>query len=422
MLFKSSHSHYLALIALGLGAGAFSAHAATYTAASPSYADVSTAISKAADGDTVAVPAGSATWTSTLALRKAITLKGAGATSTKISANGLTMMTVALSADKPVRVTGMAFTNASGTKVPTLIVYGRDHNGSGTPVTSLRIDHCAFTFGKRAVNPDGYVYGVVDHNTFVNCDIAVGINGDNNFAWQRAIEPGSINTLCIEDNTFTINNSTPLTPNEQIYHQEGTRTTIRYNTFDSRSYTNGDSLFFDCHGNQGYYSGNNSKDFRGTVLVEFYNNTMQAYKTYRMMYIRAGTIFAFNNTMTTQTGTPVAFALSEEEAWQTQFFNPLKTSWPAQDQVTNSHFWNNTLKGAAITSVGLWNAKDSTFIQNGRDYWMSAPASGQKYYPYKPLVYPHPLVTAQDSGSDGGSGGGTSTAPAAVTGFKVVTP
>ena len=46
----------------------------------------------------------------------------------------------------------------------------------------------------------------------------------------------------------------------------------------------------------------------------------------------------------------------------------------------------------------------------------------QKYYPYKPLVYPHPLVTAQEGGSGGGDGGGTSTAPAAVTGFKVVTP
>jgi hypothetical protein len=414
MFSKQSYLRYLALTAIGLGISVLPAQAATRTAASASLTDVSAAIAASVDGDTVNIPAGSATWGSTLKLTKAITLKGAGSGSTKISANGITMMVISLSANKPVRVSGINFTNAGGTKSPTLIIWGSSHTGTGTPITSLRVDHCNFTFGKRAVNPDGYVYGVIDHNTFVNCDIGVGITGDDDYAWKRPIEPGSINTLCIEDNTFTINNSTPVAPNEQIYHQEGTRTTIRRNTFDGRAYTNGSSLFFDCHGNQGYYTGNTSTDFRGTVLVEFYNNIMKAYKTYRMLYIRAGTTFAYNNTMTCDSGSATAFALTEEEAWQTQFFNPLKTTWPAQDQVTNSHFWNNTMNGAAVTSVTLWNAKDSTFIQQGRDYWMSAPASGNKYYPYTALVYPHPLVTAQD--------GGTATAPSAPKNFKVLAP
>jgi hypothetical protein len=52
--------------------------AATITAKSVSIADVSSAIASARDGDTVAVPAGTASWTSGLAITKGITLQGAG--------------------------------------------------------------------------------------------------------------------------------------------------------------------------------------------------------------------------------------------------------------------------------------------------------------------------------------------------------
>lgn len=403
----------LSLVMLGVGLSALPAEAATRTAASASYSDVSAAIAASVDGDTVKIPAGSVTWTTTLNLNKAIMLIGAGTSSTIFNGNGGTMMTISLPADKPVRVSGIHFNNSRTTTVPTLILAGKTYSGSGTALTSFRIDHCKFSYGKRAVNPNGWCYGVIDHNTFVNCDIAVGLSGDDNAAWSRPIQPGSANTVCIEDNTFLIDNNITGEPNEQIYHQEGTRTTIRNNTFDGHSYTAGNSLFFDCHGNQGYNTGNDKTDFRGTILVEFYNNNLRAYKTYRMLYIRAGTIFAYNNAMTCDTGTPAAFALSEEESWQTQFFNPLRTAWPAQDQVTESFFWANTMNGKAVTACTLWNANDATFIQQGRDYWMSAPIATSKYASYKALVYPHPIVTAQD-------GGGT--APSAPTNFKLLAP
>src|SRR5207249_10039345 len=45
-------------------------------AASPSLVDVTTAIAAAVDGDTVIVPPGTASWTSTLTLTKGITLIG----------------------------------------------------------------------------------------------------------------------------------------------------------------------------------------------------------------------------------------------------------------------------------------------------------------------------------------------------------
>jgi hypothetical protein len=50
----------------------------THTAASPSFADVSAAVSAAQSGDIVVVPAGTATWGYQLLITKGIYLKGAG--------------------------------------------------------------------------------------------------------------------------------------------------------------------------------------------------------------------------------------------------------------------------------------------------------------------------------------------------------
>src|SRR5438034_10886843 len=52
--------------------------ATTVNANSLSQSDVATAISSAVDGDIVTIPAGTATWTGTLSVKKAITLQGAG--------------------------------------------------------------------------------------------------------------------------------------------------------------------------------------------------------------------------------------------------------------------------------------------------------------------------------------------------------
>ena len=72
-----------------LSAGAVHVQAATYYARSPSSADVGAAVALAKDGDTVSVPAGTATWTSSLSIVNNIILQGAGATST-IIINGIT--------------------------------------------------------------------------------------------------------------------------------------------------------------------------------------------------------------------------------------------------------------------------------------------------------------------------------------------
>jgi hypothetical protein len=414
--------------------GNYTADAATINAASCSQADVTAAYTAAAAGDTVAIPAGNCTWTAQLSVTKSITIMGAGASSTKITRGALTtpLINIALPLDVPVRISGIYFdqvTNAG--KDQTAIFVAGKKNGSFS-YTKIRIDNNTFNKGRRPIFWYGWSYGVVDHNQFINCDMAVMIIGDSNYAWQRPIAAGTANAVFIEDNIFTLNNNaTEYEPGLQIYHQDGARTVTRYNTFDGTAYTSGNSMFFDSHPNQKYYLGTTA-DFRGQPLIEIYNNHFHAYKTYYFIYLRGGSSLIFNNTFDYDYGSPpLVIALTEEESWQTLFFNPLRTTWPAEDQITNSFFWNNTLKGAAVTDARTWMLGDGPFIQKDRDYFMHEPqATGGKstyptragasdmtfsssganaYYPYSTYTYPHPLTGVA----------GTSTTPTTTT---VTTP
>src|SRR5437868_12579062 len=63
-----------ALLAALLFAASGAAQAKIITALTPSFSDVNKALGSAVDGDTVTVPAGTASWTSQLVITKAITL------------------------------------------------------------------------------------------------------------------------------------------------------------------------------------------------------------------------------------------------------------------------------------------------------------------------------------------------------------
>jgi len=66
-----------------------------YYAVSPKLSDVSAAIDQASDGDTVVVPAGTVSWTSSLTVTKGISIKGATTVDTSTAsgvANDLTVI------------------------------------------------------------------------------------------------------------------------------------------------------------------------------------------------------------------------------------------------------------------------------------------------------------------------------------------
>jgi hypothetical protein len=394
-----------------------SAQAATVPAASCSRTDVGNAVTAAASGDTVSVPAGTCTWSSTLTINKSLILLGAGVGATKIVSGAVSpLIEIALSADVPVRVSGFSFDNVNypgGDKVSIHIGWNMN---SGFGIKQLRIDHNAFNKGKQCIMTDGSrIYGVIDHNDFLNCDAAIGANGDIR-TWEDPIAPGTANALFIEDNTFRAdNNAAGWSEQEQIMHGHGNRTVIRYNTFDLRAYTIGNGLPIEAHGNGNCYTGS-SNDLRGMPILEIYNNTMRVHASYRFINIRGGSDLVHDNTLTSEIGNPAAIEFKEEEGNGAEPFTGCKkTAWSAEDQINNSFVWNNTLNGQAVTDIDLDYATDPVFIQQGRDYFMHAPAvTGGKetytgrpggpmsfsaaganaYYLYTPFTYPHPLVSA----------------------------
>lgn len=380
------------------------ARAATITAASTSLAHVSNAIASASSGDVVAIPAGSSTWTASLLVtNSSLTIIGAGTNYTILTRTNGSLFDL-----RPingiVRVSSVSF--VGGWTDPLIELVGRNEAGSGNPIYSFRIDRCRFTQGKRSINPNYYVLGLVDQCTFSNCNIAVGVTGDNSASWARPITIGTTNTICIERCAFMVDNSAPSEPNEQIYHQNGGRTVTRFNTFDGSSASSYNFLPFESHGNWSSsatvsaYS-TNALEVRGQPLIEIYGNTFAAHHSYRMIYLRGGMSIIASNVLTYASGgAPSSIELTEEETWQTSFFTTLRTNWPAHDGITNSFFWGNTLNGSS-TAVALNYTNSAYSIAENRDYWKQAPNSTNGspaglYNGFTMLAYPHPRATAED--------------------------
>lgn len=380
--------------------------AASFVAATSEYADVLAAVNLATDGDTVKIPPGNSTWTTTLSLKKAIVLRGDSATTTIITATTSTAILVSLPKDLFVRITGIGFNGAW--TIPTIQFTTRSTGSS--KLTSIRVDNCRFNVARRAINPVGWVYGVIDHNVFTNCNIAVGVSGDNTESWNRPILPGTSDALFVEDNQFIVNNAAPAEPNQQIYCQEGGRLVVRANTFDGTENTLRNTTVWDSHGN---WAGGGSPvdpdssaalNFRAQPLLEFYDNIVKIHHSYEFNNTRGGSILCYNNTFSYLTGSrPIFFKLIEEEAWQTSFFSWLRTIWPAKDNIRNAFFWNNTINNTPVVSTDFYSQTlERVFIQLGRDYWLAQPDSTNGipagiYNGYSPFQYPHPFNTPDNT-------------------------
>ncbi len=76
--------HLTAAVTILLSVSSHITTAAVITAKSVSFPDVAAAVGAATDGDTVTIPAGTESWTSTLVITKGVTLQGAGEDKTVI--------------------------------------------------------------------------------------------------------------------------------------------------------------------------------------------------------------------------------------------------------------------------------------------------------------------------------------------------
>lgn len=411
---------------------AVNSNAATQNAASTSLADFTTAYNACSDGDILQMPAGNSTWASKATITKAIEIIGAGTNLTILSgASGIFKFEP--TSDKSFRVHNIAFTQPSygSSYANGPVVIETLDQSTNRPLYCWRVDHCRFFNAYSAVGVKGInAWGVIDQNLFVNCDIAVQPLGGSLiylYPIQSGITAGT-NALYIENNKFR-QTATILGVNEQITSGQGVRIVLRYSDFFFTD-TGSEPLPYEQHGGAGGSATAGtppaSDVLRGPLCVEIYMNTMVGTSgTYRYMNLRGGSILCWSNAMSGGTG---AITLTEDDSSAGH-----EATWPSLDQINNSHFWGNTIEGSAFTAADFdyQDGNDATLIQENRDFFMHAPdaTSGKTtwsdwtgshqatftggvanhHYPYTPLAYPHPLVTAQDGG------GGAPTAPSSLS-------
>jgi hypothetical protein len=269
-----------AVLAALLVAISGAAQAATINARSPSFADVSTAVSAAAQGDTVIVPAGTASWTKTLIINKPLSLVGQTTVNySNETANNQTIILDDVSPRNPIihaEVTAGDMTVEP--TVPLLQIKGftfrsSPNTTSGTTIAAIqlsgtcpavRISNCHFdSLYQRSIYTFGWMYGVMDnclhtltHFTQTGC---MGLATYNNQkygdgSWTEDAHWGSYKFFFMENNV--VHNLFKNGGNMDA--KRGARYVVRY----SKLY---DCSFVQTHGTEG------DRD-RGCRAIEFYKN------------------------------------------------------------------------------------------------------------------------------------------------------
>jgi PKD repeat protein len=395
----------------------------TITAASPSYADVSAAINSAVSGDTVIVPAGSATWTDHLIITKSIYLIGAGIGQTVITSNytapdpsysidphqSLISFVPASPADNPLfRLSGMTINCAS--KCHAILLY----NATRSICNKIRLDHLDVYGAVYDLTRYGTVYGVMD-----NCTVhdLCGNMGLHSYWTYTPYDFGGSDNFYFEDCNFV-----------GVYDSlqdgnESPRYAIRH-----CSITGARSLFplLDMHGNQA------SSGHSATQGGEIYENTITMGSFYlSLLDQRGGKVLCYNNSITSSYGASTKVREEENDS----LMPPANNVISGQPQhVSDSYYWGNRLNTSTIINAYVAGTVDyggqiGLVPQENREFWNENPSfngttgigvgplanrpisctKGVAYWAtdtrtlykctatnvwteyYKPLTYPHPL-------------------------------
>ena len=377
-------------------------YGAVYAAASCAQEDVEDAIALASHGDSVIVPAGTATWSGFSTVYDCITIQGAGTNSsggTVIINGGFDLLPTA---DMLCRVSSFQFQRPDSTSTYTTSVRCRN------ACRQFRIDHCLFYRGDHVIivglgAGTGPTYGVIDNNVFFDNRVSVfasavttadaaildncvygGLDGE--VSWTYPFTPGTTNTVVIETNYF-YQSSYITDPQRKVYLQNGTRATVRYNTFEAAEDASGLAVL-SCHPGNPLCTGPTDRGYRSEALVEFYCNTIiSPAGLVEASNLRGGYGLIWSNTWTTGSAT-----------------SPLSYWNEFNLDVWSGFVWGNTWNGAAYSAIANNDSYPYTGILNV-NYWLRTPQAGDHFhapdkaaltdnvYPYVPLVYPHPLAT-----------------------------
>jgi hypothetical protein len=304
----------------------------TLYATSPQLADVSAAIDLATDGQTVVVPAGTATWSTPLSITKRIILKGAGI--------GETVITSAIGSDLSLinysptvvdenhyfRLTGFTF-DFNNSSLSLLV-----GNSNTSQPLRMRIDHNEFldciSAGQNNSSFElrGIVYGVFDNN-YLTGNPLFHFDGNQAQSWNLlTFSFGSSENFYVEDNVFRIGN----TPTAGGW---GGRYAVRYNTYTYTQTSSTLSPWFDAHGNQGagVYALMGAEIYGNRIISSDSISSVSAFNQ------RGGKMLAFFNSIENFYATYVP--VWEEYA---DVNSPTTNSQP--QYVSGSYYFNNQTK------------------------------------------------------------------------------
>jgi hypothetical protein len=317
--------------------GACSGGSPTWTAASPSSTDVAACLSQTLHcGDTIIVPAGSATWATQVtvtpptgcASNQGVTLQGAtactggcnpgsegiglafadnagtcssvGTCITENNGSNHTLFVGQCSNTSFCRVTGFTFIDTASTDSNGNIALEGTHvaAGCGSGCASFRFDHNhILNSANSTVMTYAYNgYGLIDHVLYADSASTtagepISVGGDLPTAgylnWEDATNPGTAEGVIAEDNAISFVVGTTGDGTFDTYY--GAKFTFRHNQVTNQ---NGS-------GNHGTDSGAQ----RSTVLIEEYNNAISCGNNGGGFYnSRGGITIIANNVLTNATG------------------------------------------------------------------------------------------------------------------------
>ena len=350
-----------------------SARAATWNAAGVDRTSVASAISSASSGDTVVIPAGSATWSSGITITKGITITGAGTNSTQILnsqalVNGTeqSLFQIAPTTDSPITIKNIRFTQDAG-GVNCAI---NSFPGGAVLPTKVRITSCVFESFNFAIMSRS-MFGVVDHCEFINNRVVSRVPGfySSSNLKQIPLPPwdwDSAYTWCYENCHMQVASSV-------VYQYFGDTEypaayTIRYCKFDVSRNAGDGYDGYDMHGSGGTAAVN-------PVGIQIYGNTFNFSGTtsgFKLADIRGGSGSLVYSNIVNGVGA----------------YNQVRADPAGSILPVNTYIWDNYAQGSPVGTSASEGAAA------GVNYFTSKPAG------YKRLAYPHPLV----------NGGGTNPA------------
>lgn len=341
---------------------------------------------------TVGTSGGSYTWATTVTVPTTLAhnyiVQGAGSGVTVTSShNNYQSFGLSTTNGKLAQLTNFTFRN-TGSQGGAFLVIDQPQ-AAVSARNSFRVHHVTFQdcaafairIGEANMN-EGTAFGLIDHCTFSNTTTSNGIYvfaGNNANQWTGNMTWGTVDTVTIEDCTFTLT-ATTVEGNPAIDSAyNGARWSARHNTFNN----------WVCvlHGADSAPT--------STMQVEFHHNvtTVDDPVDYGL-YCRGGCIMASDNTFTT------VGAGSYNQSFKFANDSPGGFQKVGQGAVSGvatrlgAYFWNNHPQGIGGMPAGL---------ALNTDVFAVPPGAGLPTTSYTELVYPHPLAV--------GGGGGDVTPP-----------